>query len=136
MNIDQNIRGFEGRPEGLNARCGFLEPFKGVVLTRKGIVYEIVTLLVQARETQRELIVDTETNRTFKFSCVPLAIRDAAIAVQVFAGFHAIKLDDTAGRVATEQSALRAAQNFDAFDVKDRIPLQDRVLIRHIIIDQ
>ena len=96
----------------------------------------VVTRLAQHRDAHGHVLAQRDVAGRFGVDGAERAKRKAAITFGLFARAHRFELDHAGRCVAAEQRALRAAQHFNAVNVKDREALQDGVFLHHVVINQ
>ncbi len=118
---------------GLHARGLVAEAFQVAGGVGQRVVHAVILTLHHARGAQRPVAAHRHVHRRLQVLRVPAPQTQAGIALEALAGLDRIELHDAGRRVAAEQRALRATQQFNLLDVEEREALQDRVLLHHVV---
>jgi hypothetical protein len=100
------------------------------------IIYAVIAALRLRRNAGSPVAVNWRVDCTFEIHCAVVAKADRGVAFKAFAWFSGIKFDYASRRVATEQRALRAAQNFNLIHVEYRKTFQYRIFLNDVVVYQ
>ena len=133
------------RQQDLQAHVLFGEAAHRILLRRaravgavagEGVVDPVVAMLHQARQTNGDLVShDRAADAGVIGEGAEAAGRRRHATLPGLRRLDRVELNDTGGRVATEQGPLRTAQDFDLLYVEHGIRLQDDMLQNNIVLD-
>ena len=103
---------------------------------RQGGFDIVIAGLEDAREAQRDAVGDGSANSAFEIGGAKIAVGSANVSIELVARFDAFELQRAGRRVAAEQRALRAAQDFDPLGVEDREAFENGVFVDDLVIDE
>ncbi|MNS70111.1 hypothetical protein D3C72_1034490 [compost metagenome] len=98
-----------------------------------GVVDPVVAVVPQAGDAHRQGVRGGQGHADFGAGRAIVAIGQRAEAGEVVAGLDGVDLDHARRGVATEQGALRTAQNLDLLHVEQGEALQVDVLQHHVV---
>ncbi len=134
VEVEQRAEVLRGLEQELEAQSAGLVAAQRVVLAGELVVDPVAARLDQAGEPRRDGVGELAAESSLDVDGVEGAVRGAHVRLAHGAGLDGVELDDAGRRVATEQRALRSAQDLDALDVEERHALEDRVLEHDLVV--